>query len=127
MMTCELKREQILNCCKNINVSLCPKSPSARGFVACLPDRLLFKSIENNTFYPVSSTQFTCRIATMTISGKMHCVIWRTGKHATKPRALGLSGHCGICLVKCKHSAWQEKTRRNFRIRSIDVYIFGQK
>ena len=24
--------------------SLCPKSPSARGLVACLPDRLLFKS-----------------------------------------------------------------------------------
>ena len=33
--------------------SLCPKSPSARGLVACLPVRLLFKSTKHNAFYPV--------------------------------------------------------------------------
>ena len=31
----------------------CPKSPSACGFVACLPVRLLFKSLKHNAFYPV--------------------------------------------------------------------------
>ena len=34
-------------------ISLCPKSPSARGLVACLPVRLLFKSTKHNAFYPV--------------------------------------------------------------------------
>ena len=34
-------------------ITLCPKSPSARGLVACLPVRLLFKSILNNALYPV--------------------------------------------------------------------------
>ena len=34
-------------------VPLCPKSPSARGLVACLPVRLLFKSTKHNVFYPV--------------------------------------------------------------------------
>ena len=33
--------------------TLCPKSPSARGLVACLPVRLLFKSTKHNVFYPV--------------------------------------------------------------------------
>ena len=33
--------------------TLCPKSPSARGLVACLPVRLLFKSTKHNEFYPV--------------------------------------------------------------------------
>ena len=33
--------------------SLCPKSPSARGSVACLPVRLLFKSTKHNAFHPV--------------------------------------------------------------------------
>ena len=33
--------------------TLCPKSPSARGLVACLPVRLLFKSTKHNAFYPV--------------------------------------------------------------------------
>ena len=33
--------------------SLCPKSPSERGLVACLPVRLLFKSTKHNAFYPV--------------------------------------------------------------------------
>ena len=33
--------------------TLCPKSPSARGVVACLPVRLLFKSTKHNAFYPV--------------------------------------------------------------------------
>ena len=32
---------------------LCPKSPSARDVVACLPVRLLFKSTKHNEFYPV--------------------------------------------------------------------------
>ena len=35
------------------NTTLCPKSPSARGLVACLPVRLLFKSTKHNAFYPV--------------------------------------------------------------------------
>ena len=34
-------------------ITLCPKSPSARGLVACLPVRLLFKSTKHNAFYPV--------------------------------------------------------------------------
>ena len=33
--------------------TLCPKSPSARGLVACLPVRLLFKSTKHNAFYQV--------------------------------------------------------------------------
>ena len=33
--------------------TLCPKSPSVRGLVACLPVRLLFKSTKHNAFYPV--------------------------------------------------------------------------
>ena len=33
--------------------TLCPKSPSARGLVACLPVHLLFKSTKHNAFYPV--------------------------------------------------------------------------
>ena len=56
--------------------TLCSKSPSARGFDACLPVCLLFKSIKHNAFYPVSSTQFKCRIAAKTKPGKMHCVLW---------------------------------------------------
>ena len=31
---------------------LCPKSPSARGLVACLPVRPLFKFTKHNGFYP---------------------------------------------------------------------------
>ena len=34
-------------------IALCFKSPSARGLVACLPVRLLFKSTKHNAFYPV--------------------------------------------------------------------------
>ena len=30
----------------------------------------------NNAFYPISSTQFICRIAAMTKPGEMHCVLW---------------------------------------------------
>ena len=32
--------------------------------------RSIFKSIKHNELYPVSSTQFICRIATMTKAGK---------------------------------------------------------
>ena len=32
--------------------TLCPKSPSAQGLVACLPVRLLFKSPKHNALYP---------------------------------------------------------------------------
>ena len=46
-----------------------------RSFDLSLPVCLLFKSIKHNAFYPVSSTQFKCRIAAMTKPGKMHCVI----------------------------------------------------
>ena len=42
------------------------KSPSARGFVACLPVRLLLKSTKN-AFYPVKLIEFKCRIAAMTM------------------------------------------------------------
>ena len=41
--------------CGYMCISLCPKSPSARGFIACLPVRLLFKSTKHNAFYPISS------------------------------------------------------------------------
>ena len=34
-------------------LTLCLKSLSARGLVACLPVRLLFKSTKHNAFYPV--------------------------------------------------------------------------
>ena len=34
--------------------ALCPKSPSVRGLVACLPVPLLFRSsTKHNAFYPV--------------------------------------------------------------------------
>ena len=36
-------------------ISLCPKSPSVRGFVTSLPVRPLFKYLSHNAFYPVSS------------------------------------------------------------------------
>ena len=62
--------------CIHVNPYIhCFKSPSVRGFVACLPVRLLFKSIKHNAFYPVLSTQFKCRNAAMTKPGKMHSVI----------------------------------------------------
>ena len=53
--------------------TLYPKSPSARGFVTSLPFHPLYKYLWNNTFYPVSSAQFKCRIATMTKPCKIHC------------------------------------------------------
>ena len=56
--------------------TLCPKSPSVRGLVACLPVRVLFKSTKHNAFYPVYSIQIICRIAVMTKPGKLHCFIW---------------------------------------------------
>ena len=42
----------VLGVC-DIASTLCPKSPSARGLVACLPVRLLFQSTKHNAFYPV--------------------------------------------------------------------------
>ena len=36
-----------------VTKTLCPMSPSARGLVACLAVRLLFKSTKHNDFYPV--------------------------------------------------------------------------
>ena len=41
-------RNKIVTC-----ISLCPKSPSVRRLVACLPVRLLFKSTKRNALYPV--------------------------------------------------------------------------
>ena len=52
------------------------KSPSARGFVECLPVRLLFKATKQNAFYPVKLIEFKCRIAAMTKPGKIPCAIW---------------------------------------------------
>ena len=58
-----------------IFISLCPKSPSVRGFVASLPVRLLFKYLSHNAFYPVSSLS-QCGIKfERTKLGKMHCFI----------------------------------------------------
>ena len=38
-----------------LSITLCPKSPSVRGFFASLPVRLLFKYLPHNGFCPVSS------------------------------------------------------------------------
>ena len=46
----------------------------APRFDASLSVRLLFKSIKHNAFYPVSSTQFLCRVAAMTKLGK--CIVF---------------------------------------------------
>ena len=51
------------NCDDRTYTTLCPKSPSVRGFVASLPVHLLFKYVENNAFTRVR--QFKCRIAAM--------------------------------------------------------------
>ena len=56
--------------------SLCPESPSLRGFDTSSPVCLLFKSIKHNAFYPVWSAQFICCVAARMELGKMHWVLW---------------------------------------------------
>ena len=82
-------------------LTLCPKSPSVLGFVACLPVRLLFKSISHHAFYPVSSTQFKCCIATMTKLGKLYCVtrIEPTGEKVKMRRNLAHWGSWTQCIT----------------------------
>ena len=54
---------------------LCPKSPSARGLVACLPVRLLFKASAH------SFKQFTSRLLKLSFSLSMH-IYNSDGRHA---------------------------------------------
>ena len=78
--------------------TLCPKSPSVRGFIASLTVRLLFKYLSHNAFYPIH-----CRNAALKLRrrNRVKFIVlyvskqYVTGKDATKPRALGLLGHSG--------------------------------